>query len=427
MRSSVVSLAAVACGAVLLHAAPAGAQSSPWSIGLAQTLGHESNLLRLGNGAATPEGFSRSDTVSSTALVAGLDQPVGRQRLFGNLTLRDNRFDRNDFYDNRSHAFTLGLDWSTVERLSGLLRASSNRALAGINSTEVGLLRQKNLERTDNVDALVRVGLVTEYTAELGLARRKVDNSLDNPVLQARQFEQDTASLGLRWQPSDRTSLGVALRHNQGRYPQFQRDPLSGEFQADRFKSTDLDLNAVLLPSGASRIELRLSQGRTRYDLNQQRNFDGGTGSLKWNWTATGKTRLVSSVVRERGQDSYALTFFDGTPGGAAGSADYSRVTDSLRLRLDHDASAKIALFAALSGVERKIVRTVSVEGAPPDEAPPSGRERAVFFSLGLRWAPTRSVQLGCEAGHEDRRGSGPLGQSLRSASASCYGQFTLQ
>ena len=35
---------------------------------------------------------SKSDTVSATSLLAGIDQPIGRQRLFGNATVADIRF-----------------------------------------------------------------------------------------------------------------------------------------------------------------------------------------------------------------------------------------------------------------------------------------------------------------------------------------------
>jgi hypothetical protein len=405
--------------AALLAAGPALGQTSPWTVGLAQTVSHDDNLLRLANGQPAPEGFARSDTVSSTALLAGLDQPFGRQRFTANLALRDNRFDRNSLYDNRSHTLAAGLDWSTVERVSGALSASVNRGLSGLNATEVGLLREKNLERTGAAGAVLRVGLETEWSAEASIGARRVDNSLELRALQSREFRQDSGAVGLRWRPRAGSSFGLALRQARGRYPKYL-ELADGSFQADRFSSDDVDLTASVVPSGASRIELRLSSGRTRYDLNEQRNFDGFTGNLAWNWAATGKTRFVFSFTRDRGQDSYATTAFN-TPG----SADYSRVTSALRARVDHDPGAKITTYLTLTYLEREIVRTVTL--GPFALPPASGRERSGVAALGLRWLPTRAVALGCEAGHEDRRGSGDLGSGMRTSNIACFGQVTLQ
>ena len=84
LRYGLVAAAAAGC----MHAALAQQGSSPYSIGVAQTFSHESNLLLVRDGQVAPQGFSAGDTVSSTALVAGVDQSFGRQRLSGSAVLR---------------------------------------------------------------------------------------------------------------------------------------------------------------------------------------------------------------------------------------------------------------------------------------------------------------------------------------------------
>ena len=69
--------------ALLAFACGAGAQTSPWYIGGAQTVTHESNLYRLADGADESVISTKADLISSTALLAGLDQPVGRAVAFG--------------------------------------------------------------------------------------------------------------------------------------------------------------------------------------------------------------------------------------------------------------------------------------------------------------------------------------------------------
>ena len=110
---------ALACTAAM-------AQSSPYYIGVAQTLAHNSNLVALRDNQPVPAGLSKSDTVSSTALVAGIDQPFGRQRLTGTANLSSNRYSRNSEFNSSGYALRLGLDWQTIERLSGRVSGRKN-------------------------------------------------------------------------------------------------------------------------------------------------------------------------------------------------------------------------------------------------------------------------------------------------------------
>ncbi len=395
------------------------AQSGPYTLGASQTFTHDSNLLRLADGQAAPAGFSRSDTIASTALIGGFDQPIGRQRVYGNATLRANRLAKNRIYDNEGYALAAGLDWSTVNRLSGNVNVSANRSLGTLNSEEIGLVTVKNLENTEQLNAGFRLGLVTQYTAELNLGHRRVRNSLDERRVQARDYEQDTASLGLRWQPSTLTRLGVALRVTQGTFPKFDV-AADGSFIEDSFERQDIDLTARYQPTGLSALDLRISLGETRYDRSSQRDFSGVTGAFSWTWQATGKMRFITRLNRDTGQESYAVQIFN-----VVGTSDYSRVNTTLALQADYQASAKIALTSTLLGFDRELVRTL-----PPNLFSPTdvrGTERGHVFSLGVRWAPRRSVLLGCDASTDRRDGSGQLAADLSADRFGCYAQLSLR
>ena len=409
-------------GTAALLAACSGealAQSSPYYVGGAVTYSHDSNLLRLTSGAAAPADYSKADSVLSTALLAGMDQSFGRQRAFGNFTVRSNRYSSNSLYNNDSYAVSAGLDWSTAERLSGQVSANASRNLSSFNLQEIGLLSKKNQESSQGLDATVRVGLVTEYSIEASGGHRAIKNSLDDARVQARNFTQDTASLGLRWRPSPDTIVGLGLRGTQGRYPKF-RAVSATEFEADRFKRQDVDLSFWHRPSGVSTLDLRLSTGKTTYDLATQRNFSGLTGSLGWNWQASSKVSLSTRLSHDTGQDSYAVTTFFNQPG----TADYSRVNTALRIKADYALSAKVGMNMAVAVSNRDIVRTLDDFFGPRDA---TGHERYTTVSLGARWLPHRSVQVGCDAGQETRKGSGALGSDLSANTYSCFAQFTLQ
>lgn len=408
-----------------LVCAGAAAATSPYSIGVSQSFGYETNVLRLGTGQPVPEGYSRSDTVSSTALIAGFDQPFGRQRGYANLTLRNNRYSKNSLFNNTSYNGAAGLDWQTIERISGTLTASTSRSLQRFDNNELGFVAQKNLETAEIYGATVSVGIVTQYSFEFAAGHRRVRNSLDDPNVQARAFDQDNASLGIRWRPSSATTLGLAYGRTQGRYPRFATNLFTGEFIADRFQRDDAILTATYRPSGASTIDARINTGKTRYDLNTERNNSALTGAISWVWQATGKVRLTSLYQRDTGQDSYAnLTVFGF---GGATTTDYSRIVSVAKVQADYDFSAKVAFTSALSYAERSLVRTIATVN-PPDAR---GSDRSAVFTLGARWAPLRSVLVGCDLATEDRRATNDsaarLTSNLRSNSIACYGQFSLQ
>ncbi|GAB4040504.1 MAG: hypothetical protein Fur0014_11070 [Rubrivivax sp.] len=403
---------------LLLAATGAAAQTSPWYLGASVGVAHEDNVYRLADGVAAPAGVSKSDTITTAALLAGLDQPVGRQRVYGNATLRDSRFDRNRVLDNQGYALRAGMDWSTAERVSGNLDLRVDRSLARFNTdTEIGLITRRNIEQVRQAAASVRVGVVTEYSLEAGLERREVDYSA--PEYAPRENRVNTATAGLRWRPSAGLMLGGGLRHVRGIYPQFE--PLAGGgFRADRFTRDGLDLLFELTPGGASRFDGRVTLGRTRYEAATARDFSGVTGAARWVWQPGAKLQLTTRLTRDDGQSGYYSTspLVDGV-------VDYSRTTTVLSLRGDYTATAKLRFNAVLAAGRRDLVRTLPPTALVPGDA--SGRENTLEATLGLSWDPTRRAVLGCDLGHERRTGRGELARPYRAGRIACYGQIFLR
>lgn len=413
-----------AAAALLLCAAAAGAQSSPWYVGASLNVNHDSNVLRLGQSQAAGAGESRSDTVLSTGLVGGIDQGIGRQRVLGSLTLLDNRFDHNSKYDNQSYNGTLGLEWQTVERLSGALTLATARNLSTFNADGVGLLSQKNEESSSGLNASISIGLVTQYSFELSAGQRRVRNSLDLQSVRARDYNQDQGSVGLAWRPSSALNLSAGLREVRGIFPTFRA--VAGGFESDRFSQQQVDLAATLRPTGASTLELRLNVGDTRYRADEQRDFSSLNGSLNWRWQASGKLRLNTRYSRDKGQDNYPSTlpfFFGSIPV----TLNDRRLISTWRTQLDFDLSAKVALSSSLQYSKRSVQRhTLAVSGSVA-QGSISGTDATTIFTLSARWSPLRNTLLGCDARSEDRRASGAITADLKGTSLNCYTQITLQ
>ena len=402
----------------LLIAGGANAQTSPWYIGASQTFTNESNLYRFADGAMVPVGYSKSDVVSSTALLAGFDQPISRQRVYANATLRASQYKNNDILDNEGYSLRAGLDWETINRLSGSVTLDSSRDLANFNSGESSApLTQRNIVRKNALAANARLGVVTEYTAEASLEHRTLDYSAEtyNP----NENRQTTGTLGLRWWPSGKNYFGVGLRYTDGQYPRFE-DLGGGAFRADSYTRTGVDLSGELEVGGASRVVARVTLGRTSYDEATQRNLSGATGFVAFIWSPGPKLRLETRLARDTGQDSYFSDspFIDGT-------VDTSRVTNRLSLRANYEATAKIKLNAGLSYANRDLVRTLPPGALIPADA--TGRDDTTEFSLGATWEPTRSLVFGCDLGLEKRSASGDLSLPYSANRVGCYGQIFLR
>ena len=412
----------LAVNLVLLLAGPVWAETNPYYLGVVQSLGHESNLYRIGDNQTLPAGLSKSDNLSATSLISGVDQNIGRQRVYGSLNLKANRFASNKTLNNESYGLNLALDWSTIERLSGTLSVATDQDLAQFNSRNgAGSIEtRKNIVKTEQADAKFRLGLVTQYTMEAALGYRQVDYSAVE--YQRNQHKQTSGSLGLRYRYSGALNLGSALRLTHVDYPQFRQTGVN-TFEADTLKRQDIDFTANWLPNAISQVNLRLSPTRTTYDRNTGSNFSGLTGSAGWDWQPTGKSKLATMLWRDTGQSAYAANLGFGQPG----VVDYSTIGTTLRIKGDHEFTGKIAATATLTYAHRSLTDTVTATllGASTRT---EGSDNTATLALGGRWSPTRSAQLGCDVSNTQRSSSNArLSAALHGNSLSCYGQFVLQ
>jgi hypothetical protein len=397
-------------------ALPAAAQTSPWYIGVSQAFTYESNLYRIDSSTPLDPSLSRNDTISSTSLVGGLDQPIGRQRVYGSLLLSANRYAENDDLNGASYRFTGGLDWSTVERFSGNVNfsASQNQRQFNVDTAPGQVETQKNDETIEQIDAIFRAGVVTRLTLEAGVGYRQVGYSSD--FYASSEYDQTTGSLGVRYRPGIAT-FGAAYRHSQSDYADNGTDLVNDNTR------DSIDFTVSWPATGNSSLYVRISPTRVDYDNFSDRDFDGVTGAAKWTWTPTGKLKLGTRVVYDIGQDSNFESF--GGPSNPTGTSTTSRTSTELLLNADYEATAKIALSASLGYTYRDLDRNLNLNGQSADTG--DGSDDTTAFSFGARWSPTRSVQLGCEYGHDRRSAKGGLTQDYSANTFSCFGQFVVQ
>ncbi len=402
------AIASLLCAAALpARAQTPGGLPEPYYLGASQTFAHDSNLFRLPDGAAPPSGQGRSDTISTTSLLAGLDRSFGRQRLRGSATLQHNRFRDNDQFDNDGHGLNLVLDWETLNRLSGNVSLGSNRSLRRFDPSETNVASERNVETVKVADATVRLGVVTRATVEANVNHREVDYS--SARYADREYKQTAESIGGRYRPAAATTVGVGLRFTQGRYARFD----------DRYDRRDIDLTGRWEPGDGTVVSGRLSYGKTEYDQFTERDYSGPSAVLGVLWQPTGKLRLTGRAARDTGQD-FAFLNVDTIFGPGMLLADYSRITTSGRLQAVYLATAKTQLQVSASHARRSLVTQLS-NGRVLE-----GSDRVTQWQIGPTWMPSRGLQLGCDLTHERRSARGSGSSPYRSNGASCYGQFTM-
>jgi hypothetical protein len=384
----------------------AWAEANPYYIGVTQTIGHDSNIKKAAGGSA----FVESDMYSSTGLVAGFDQPIGRQRVYANASLRRNVFQDFKNENNTGYSLATGLDWSSVEHLSGNVSLGANQSLT--YGTLNQAVTEKNIEKNNQIAARVQYGLAELTALEANYSHREVSYSA--AAYSGSDLKQNAASLGVKHQLGGQLNLGAALRTTRGHFAVYD------------FRRDDLDLTASWVPTGASTLSARLSYGRQN-NSNSTPDFNGLTGVLSWAYRPTGKLGFTTTLSRDTGAENGFIDYFDAQNGfqKTTGTTQYNRLTTALAISANYAATAKINVNAMVRQSRRKLDgSSVDLFGAPVTF---QGSDSLTILSAGATYAPTRNWLLSCSAGRESRTQAGTGSYAYGATSASCSAQFVIQ
>jgi hypothetical protein len=382
--------------------AQAQAGSSPYYLSAMQDFSHQSNVN------SQPAGAEVSDTISTTTLRGGVNALFGRQRAYANAAVNHQRYGDLTTLDNTGYNVTAGLDWATVERLSGTLSLGSDRRQAALNSG-IATASLRNTQRADEATAKVRLGGDSILGFDASLAHRRVTFSA--PEFATRQYRQDSGSAGVTYRVGGSLTLGAGLSTQKTDY----RVAVPPQIIPDASKGNDVYFTANWVPSGASTVAARLNIGKTEYEQATAANFDGATGSLSWNWRPTGRFALTTMLSRDTGQDLGFQRAPDGTSPNRA--TDFSQVTDALSLNATYELTGKIVLTGGLTTSHRKLVDAANAG---------TGSDTTNSATIGARWAATRVFSLGCNAGRESRSASGTGTNSYDNDRVGCFVQATI-
>ncbi len=399
---------------------------SPYYIGARETLTHDSNAYK------TPT--ARSDNYSSTGLLGGFDQRIGRQRLYGAANVEYNKYQNQTALDNTSYGVNAGLDWATIGKLSGNVNASANQNLATIGGNEFQPSNTRNIAKSDRIGAGVRWGDDAALSVDGNYSHSRIRFTALESL--RSQSSSDSASLGTHYRLGPDLRVGAALRGTRTETPYavattaFPTGP--ADYTGNTTTGRNLDLLVTYRVSAQTGVDARLSWTRQTNSAVGGLDFSGLTGSLAANYAPTAKLAFSAALSRDAGNQLSTFNYNVSSQGGGffgpitsiRGVGEERRTTDSLALGATYEATAKINAKAGLAYRKAKILTTVNSQGSVSSV---DGNETYRTASLGADWAISRNWQLGCLLSHETRDVSGALGFSYSANIASCSAQFTLR
>jgi hypothetical protein len=382
---------------------------NPYYIGVSQGFTHDSNVGRTAGSVS-----SASDTISSTGLTAGINQPFGRQRLRVDASVSSNHYANSSNLNNTGYGLNAALDWSTIERLSGTLRYSNNQGLANFYSPLNPVLIDRNIQKTQEFAASALLGGVTILSFTADLSHRELSNSA--ATYQAQEYSQNAGSVGVRYRFSGALDAGVALRMTRGSYPNFPA--LGGGTQTDDLNRRDIDLTSSWTPTGLTSVNGRISLSRQTHSAAASRDFSGVTGSLTVQHKPAGRLSYTASLSRDTGTEN---SFF--TTVGANGSVislanDSSQIATQFTLGANYDVTAKIQANASVR------VQTLQVGTSGLGS---NGTDTVSGFGLGLTYNPVRNLIIAASVGTERRSTSSALSNDYRTNTVGVSARYTLQ
>lgn len=417
-------------------------QSSPYYLGASQSFGYDSNIFRLPDRTEIklPDGRLQviepesSGLISNTLLLAGIDQRIGRQRLYADLSAGYAKYFDQPQLDSPTSSLTAGIDWETVGKLSGNAEYRAGRRLGDFGDRDVPTGRGQNEERYQRFDFVARLGDVQRSRAWLvaGYTYDEVRNDVafeqpapfridTDPITGApivrftdgyqRDESFNAVTLGARYRWSGALVLGAGLR-TESRRSVIDRnliDPVESVSSSNDSRRNDIDLFATFNTGGAHDLQLRLSYGATDYELPTQEDLSGWSGNLRWTWRPT--ARLDSNLR--------LLYDTEDREGGGASAADGSGFRDTLALEWQ--------LRYALTD---KLNASLGANGYRRDYQSFGGfTDTDTSLSVGLTWAALRNATVGCSISTQRRHSTSdtPGHNSFDAMLASCYGQLFLR
>jgi hypothetical protein len=389
-----------------LYAAGAHAALEPFSFKASETIKHESNVNH------AQDQFKRADWISNTELTAALDQALGRSKLVADAGVNYSAYDHQDHLNSWGYRAGAELDWETIGDLSGALGADTGRRryiqgvtedLALPGQVDTTTVNELNMQTDHHVFGRIRLGGPSRWQLFAGGDASRRSFSADN--FRSNDERQWSANAGTRYATSPDLVFGIVGSYMRGEFPHVRVGSFGGEpiEIVSKFRTRSISGTVQLQATGNSEFDASLGYTKQNSDaLADELHFVNG--SLNWTWRPPSHFTVKLGLKRSSDVDTTTTAVNNGVR--FSNNLNGPSVNNLALLDVTYALTAKTSLDADLSYSHRKYSQVSVPNPVTQTTDVESGTLNTTSFFLSANWQPTRTIDLTCGAGREQRRGA---------------------
>jgi len=321
---------------------------------------------------------SKSDTYRTLTLGLRLDSQVSLQRLVLEYAYHNDRYARFTDLDFAGHDARAVWSWRLRSDASGQLGYEESLALASFANIQARAPDHLRLRRTFFNGTVLAT---PRWRVQGGIAGLEQANS--DPARQINDVRIADANLALSYVTPADNSLGIGVRAEEGRLP--NQELVSGSLFANAYRQRGVGLVGEWTPTGASRLSARADRLSRRYEELPQRDFDGNTLRVQYDWKPSAKLALAAVAQKD--------------------ISAYEDIRSSFVLLKGFTLRAvlKASEMVEVSGTLEHGIRDYLGDPGLAFAVAPARSDRVRSATLNLSYRPSRNVTLQASAQHEAR------------------------
>lgn len=401
------SLAMLSPLCLCLIAAGAHAAIEPFTLGASEAVKHETNITHSATGGA-------SDWVSTTSFKAGVDQALGRDKFVADAGINYSAYKNQDHLDSWGYHAGAQLDWNTIGDLSGALGGDTSRRqyIYGETSDPLPIpgqppstpVTERNMQTDNHVFGRILLGGPSRWQLFGGADGSQRRYSASD--FRGNDERQWSGNFGTRYSTSPDLTFGVVANYVHGEFPHVPTFSFGGEQQTkvSRFRTRSVNGTVQLRATGNSAFDAGVGYTTESSD-SLTRDLHFINGSLNWTWTPPSHFTVKLGLKRSTDLDNSSTAANNGLRG--VNDLSGPSINNLALVDIGYALTAKITLDATANYSQRKY-SDLSLDG-PDGTVITSGTFRTTSFYLSAHWQPTRTTDLSCGGGHEQRRADASL------------------
>jgi exopolysaccharide biosynthesis operon protein EpsL len=342
---------------------------------------HDSNIFRLSDSVnpVTAIGSSeKSDTVYRAGAGLNADIPVSRQRILLDAQIEHREFDRFSVLNHDPYRLGATWKWAAGSQWSGDLGYTRRHYLADLGEIQAPI---KDMITEDR--AFASGGFLVTPRWRIRAAADWTDWDHSNAARNTLDARIASGTAGLDYMTPAGNSIGGQVKYSEGEYP--NRQVVAGSLVDNNYEEWETSLVAHWVITGKSVLDARAGYTSREHDQVPQRDFDGFTGRLSYDWFVGAKTPLNFAIWREiRSYEDVSASYVlsTGWSVGPSWAPTEKIVLQARYVREDRDFRGDPG-FVVTGGVQRE--------------------DTFRGLSLAAGYAPRRNIELSVGARYGDR------------------------